>query len=303
MAEETKEKAPLDDIMLAMDVVDTLRYQQLLVYRELNSENRDQLMIERLRQIYKSQGITVPDEVLEQGVESLKEGRFVYTPPAKNFNTRLASLYIHRGWWGKIGLASLLAILLLWCLYFFLVVKPAEQKFTQLPHQLDAYYQQIKTNTKVPLALEEATALLEQGTLDLSKKDSKSATAVLEQMKQLLADLNSEYVLRIVSRQGERSGVWRIPDINTQARNYYIIVEAVTPKGQVITLPILNEEDGKTYSVNKWGIRVDQSLFDRIAADKKDDGIIQNNIFGIKKKGYLKPEYRMPTPGGTITSW
>lgn len=303
MAENTKEKAPLDDIMLAMDVVDTLRYQQLLVDRELNSEDRDKLMIERLRQIYKSQGITVPDEVLEQGVESLKEGRFVYTPPAKSFNTWLASLYIRRAWWGKISLASLLAIVLLWCLYFFLVVKPAEQKFTELPQQLDAYYQQIKTQTKVPLAEEEAAALLEQGKLELSKKDSKAATTVLEQMKQLLAELNSEYVLRIVSRQGERSGVWRIPNINTQARNYYIIVEAITPKGQVLTLPILNEEDGKTYSVNKWGIRVDHALFDRIAADKKDDGIIQNNIFGIKKKGYLKPEYRMQTPGGTITSW
>ena len=82
MTEARKEKQPLDDIMLAMDVVDTLRHQQLLVERELKAEDRDQKMMQRLREIYTSQGIEVTDRVLEQGVTALKEGRFVYDPPA-----------------------------------------------------------------------------------------------------------------------------------------------------------------------------------------------------------------------------
>jgi len=35
------EKRPLDDVMLAMDVVDTLRHRASLVQRELNAEERE----------------------------------------------------------------------------------------------------------------------------------------------------------------------------------------------------------------------------------------------------------------------
>nr|MDJ0956301.1 DUF6384 family protein [Arenicellales bacterium] len=65
MAEDKTPARPLDDVMLAMDVVDTLRHQQLLVERELNTEDRDKKMMDRLREIYASQGIEVPDHVLE----------------------------------------------------------------------------------------------------------------------------------------------------------------------------------------------------------------------------------------------
>jgi hypothetical protein len=68
-------------------------------------------------------------------------------------------------------------------------------------------------------------------------------------------------------------------------------------------MPIKNEEDGKVRSVDKWGLRVDEATFQGIAADKKDDGIIQKNQFGVKRPGYLEPEYLMPTTGGAITSW
>ena len=101
----------------------------------------------------------------------------------------------------------------------------------------------------------------------------------------------------------ERSGIWRIPDANTNARNYYIIVEAVTPEGRVLKRTVVNEENGKRYEVDKWGLRVEESLFERIAADKQDDGIIQQNRFGIKRRGYLAPEYLLPTTGGAITAW
>ena len=73
--------ATLDDMMLAMDVVDTLRHRERLVERELNEEAREEQLIERLRALYKGQGIEVPDSVIARGVEALKESRFVYTPP------------------------------------------------------------------------------------------------------------------------------------------------------------------------------------------------------------------------------
>jgi hypothetical protein len=99
------------------------------------------------------------------------------------------------------------------------------------------------------------------------------------------------------------TGVWRIPDANTQARNYYIIVEAIGPDGKTVEVPIASEETGKTELVSSWGLRVDEEVFNRIARDKQDDGIVQDREFGVKKIGYLEPEYRFTTTGAAITSW
>ena len=68
-------------------------------------------------------------------------------------------------------------------------------------------------------------------------------------------------------------------------------------------MPITSEEDGTTRNVSQWGLRVDAAPFDAVRRDKADDGIIQNNRFGVKERGYLKPQYLMPTTGGAITRW
>ena len=48
--------APLNEVMLAMDVVDTLRHRQDLVVRELDEATREKQLIEKLRDIYHQQG-------------------------------------------------------------------------------------------------------------------------------------------------------------------------------------------------------------------------------------------------------
>ena len=122
-------------------------------------------------------------------------------------------------------------------------------------------------------------------------------------MTALLSDLRTEYVLRIVNRPGEASGVWRKPTINVQARNDYLIVEAIAPDGRVLPRSILNEETGVRSTVEKWGIRVSNDVFQKVLADKRDDEIIERNLVGQKKRGYLDVDYVMPVLGGTITKW
>ena len=92
-------KPPLDEVMLAMDVVDTLRHRELIVQRELSADHRDQQLIERLRGIYAGQGIEVSDDVLERGVRDLRENRFVYVPPAPSLSHTLARIYVSRRRW------------------------------------------------------------------------------------------------------------------------------------------------------------------------------------------------------------
>ena len=95
------ERPPLDDVMLAMDVVDTLRRRERVVERELDEIGRAEDLKQRLKRIYAQQGIDVPDHVLEQGVAALKEDRFTYKPLRGGLARRLALLYVKRSRWGK----------------------------------------------------------------------------------------------------------------------------------------------------------------------------------------------------------
>jgi hypothetical protein len=172
-----------------------------------------------------------------------------------------------------------------------------------LPNQLAAERDAIVSLSHVPAATKQVQLLAAEGDQALKQGDMAVAEQVLARMKALREELEREYELRIVSRPGERSGVIRTPDLNATAKNYYVIVEAVERDGDVLSLPITSEEDGKTTSVSAWGLRVEQDIYEQVAADKQDDGIIQNRVFGAKRRGYLSPDYRMRTTGAALTTW
>jgi len=142
-----------------------------------------------------------------------------------------------------------------------------------------------------------------QGKQAIKNKDFDKAKALLGEMRQIQAQISQSYTLRIVQMPGESSGIWRVPNVNQRTKNYYLIVEAVDGRGNVLNLPITSEETGTTRSVNRWGVRVDSALFNRIASDKQDDGIIQNRQIGKKHAGKYEPEYFVQVRNGKITEW
>jgi hypothetical protein len=308
----------LDELMLAMDVVDTLRHQDNLVARELDETRREAQLIERLREIYRGQGIEVPDRVLAEGVRALKESRFVYTPPKPGLARTLALAWVNRGRAGKALLGLLAAAGIGWGAYQVGVVRPAQQRAEQarvqaereqrelsdlLPRALDQGYQEVLAEAKVDEARQRAAQILAEGQSALARRDAPGAKKAIGDLEELRADLRREYVLRIVSRPGEPSGVYRIPARNPQARNYYIVVEPVAPDGRILSLPVTSEEDGRTETVSRWAVRVNQNVYVQVRRDKDDDGIVQRNRLGEKRRGYLEVEYLMPVLGGAILTW
>ncbi|MEE4599675.1 MAG: DUF6384 family protein [Desulfobacteraceae bacterium] len=420
---ENTEKIELNEVMLAMDVVDTLRHQQSLVDRELGTDDHDQALIAKVRKIYADQGLEVSDAVIASGVKALREERFTYSPPQKSFQLTLAHLYINRGRWVKRGAVLVAAVLAIYLVYQFFVVAPQRrslQKAIQAINlRIDRQRDQISVTkerlarinqslTKAKEAGSQKASAAARGLVDRVGRDmaaaqekiqalekleitshvdmnqgadiAASVTDRLDQRKELMAALSGhlnnaekaataldelkilpeklkdqrdraldesrqddarrqaeklyndaltalgrgdvaaaqkgyallkqlydhlvqEYELRIVSREGSPSGVWRVPQNNPNARNYYVIVEAVTADGKHLAVTVTSEEDGKTETVQQWGMRVSASVFEQIKRDKMDDGIISNNVFGIKKRGYLKPRYLIPTTGGAINQW
>lgn len=414
-------KPPLDDLMLAMDVVDTLRHADAVVKRELNAEDQDRALLRRLKDIYAGQGIEVPDSILAEGVAALREDRFTYSPPPPSFSRALARAYVNRGGWLKgFGLAVLLAVVV-GTGYFFTVIVP-EQRATQAARQEsiaalntlpDRFAAAVATAAELRARLTSLTPLGaaaqysagQQRTLegelqsidriltseaakpkppalsdtasagqvsaanavlanrlsalnnlegelsrigseisdlsaleDLSRRlqqlestilpiaegaqarvqaseqlgrasdrlrlgDIEGGRSAVAELEQLSDRIGTSYTIRVVSRAGQQSGVWRIPPNNPSGRNYYLIVEAVDSTGGTIALPIANEETGAVKTVSTWGLRVPEAEFDRVRRDKEDDGIIQSDLVGSKPRGDLAHSYSIPTDGATITSW
>ncbi|QRM34517.1 hypothetical protein JO965_32565 (plasmid) [Microvirga sp. VF16] len=308
----------LDEVMLAMDVVDTLRHQENLVSRELGEEVRDAQLLQRLREIYRGQGIEVPDRILQEGVQALKEQRFVYTPPGPSFARTVARAWVNRGRFGRTLLALAALLGLGWGAYHFGVVEPARQRAAQeqalaernrielaerLPAALEQGHEDVLREAQVPAARERAGRILADGKAAIERKDAEGARQAINDLEVLRAELRREYILRIVSRPGEPTGVWRVPQRNPAGRNYYLIVEAVTPDGRILSLSVTSEEDGRTVTTSKWGVRVDEAMAMQVQRDKNDDGIVQRNRLGEKRRGQLDVNYLMPVLGGAITQW
>lgn len=294
-----------------MDVVDTLRHADALVERELSAEDRAVALKRRLREIYASQGIAVPDHILDQGVAALAESRFVYRPTPPGLARSLATVWVTRARWGRPAAYALGAVLLLGGGWWFGVHLPAErarvaerQELEEgLPRALQAELARIQAAMGDAAALDRARRLAAEGEAAASAGALADGRARLAALQELQRTLAQEYAVRILSRPGEPSGVWRVPEANPQARNFYLIVEAVDRNGRPVEVSVTSEEDGSTRRVSRWGLRVPEAEFERVRQDKLRDGVIDQPVVGTKRAGALAPNWSIPTTGGAILSW
>ncbi len=108
-------------------------------------------------------------------------------------------------------------------------------------------------------------------------KDAQAAMATLA------ARLREAYEVRIISRPGEDSGVERLSNGATSGR--YVVVEAVTENGRVLTRRIRHGETGAYVDVRKWGEQISDAVWARVVADKRADGIVDEALFARKVAG------------------
>jgi len=297
------EPRKLDDVMLAMDVVDTLRHRTRIVDMELNEDAREEQLIARLKDIYGAQGIEVPDRILKDGVKALAEQRFVYKPPADTFSVKLAKLYVSRKKWlpqTLAGLGALAAIIVGFQLFVF---GPMDAEWKGMPAEISrvlAEGQELAVDPAVDAQLGGFAAEAQRAAANGDRGAAKAQIALMKNMTETLAQ---QYDIRIVSRQGEDTGLFRQSEDNPGAMNYYVVVEAVAPGGRVLTVPVESVETKKTERVNIWGQRVSEATFERVRAEKMSTGMVANDILGSKLRGELAPRFDEPMPGGAITKW
>ena len=292
--------APLSDIMLAMDVSDAIRHDPTLADDP-----------ERLVALYARQGIAVSETVAMDGIAAWRGKRFAYLPPPPGFRLTLARLYV----WRKHWLPPAVAVGLMFLIGFggyFLVYKPyhdsqiqqAQVELTQtMPAQMDALYETIHEETKVQQAENDALEARLQGKAAAAKGDRAGAEAAIADLTAIRDTLRLNYQLMIVDQPGVKWGFWTFPEDNSEATNYYLVVEARDSTGTALTLPIRNEQTGIVDNVAMWGIRVPEEVYRAVETDKADNGTIQHTLIGIKDFGFLEPDYTVQVLGGTVTRW
>lgn len=306
-----KSAQSLDDVMLAMDVVDTLRHRELVLAKELGGEERKSALVARLKEIYSAQGIDVPDAILEDGVKALEEKRFVYDPRTDSFQRKLATAYINRGRWAPPILFVLGAAAFLTAAYEFGFERPREAQAERarvelavtLPNALNA-----ARDAALALAADDPSrarvnAAHQRGLDAAASGDAKAAEKAVERLGLLRDDLAADLTVRVVSDPNSTSGVARDNVARPGAENFYLIVEAVDGAGEPRAIEIESQEDRRTARVLSWGVQVPDGEFFKVAADKEDDLIVQDDVVGRKPKGTLAPQYDVPTAGGTILEW
>ena len=310
-AASAAESPRLNDTMLAMDVVDTLRHAEGLVERELGADQRASALKQRLREIYRTQGIDVPEHILDEGVAALEQSRFVYQRTPSSFSRRLATAWATRAAWGR-GLGfALLGVVVLAGGWWFGIHQPAERRLvaqqqeltTGLPRALTAEVDRVRAVSTLPDVRARADRLAAEGQAAARAGSLGDARARLAALQALQRQVSQAYTVRIVSRPGMPSGVWRTPAENPRGRNFYLIVEAVDGAGGPVSVPVTSEEDGRSATVSMWGVRVSADTFERVRQDKMRDGVVQDPIVATKAAGELDPRWSIATGGGAILQW
>ena len=302
-ASMVEEPRKLDDVMMAMDVVDTLRHRTRIVDMELNESAREEQLVARLKEIYGAQGIEVPDRILKDGVKALAEQRFVYKPPRDTFSVKLAKAYVNRKRWlpqtvTAVGLLAAIAVG-----FQLLVFGPMNAEWQNMPTTISAELAEGQALATDPVIDAQLASLAAEGQRAVANGDRDGARTQLKTMQGMNDQLAQEYDIRIVSRPDEDTGFWRQANDQPNAMNYYLVVEAVAPGGRVLKVPIRSVEEQTTESVSMWAQRVDKATFDRVAAEKQSNGMVVNDILGRKARGELEPAFDTPVPGGAITEW
>jgi hypothetical protein len=147
-----------------------------------------------------------------------------------------------------------------------------------------------------------------EGAAALGAGDAPRLRAALERLRDLDRALSLEYEIVVTG------GVERTYTKNPSEKAMYLLVRAQDRSGSPVRTRVADEEagTGRTEEVSEWGERVPRAVYERVGADKRHDGRIDdpaNRVFGRKERGRLRETVLIEDGGrpierlGQITSW
>jgi hypothetical protein len=298
-----------------MDVASTLRKEQALVEQQLNLDQIKAKLREKLLDAARVSGDPVTEEQIDAAVRQYYEQLHEFEEPPFGWQTAVAHLWVRRG---PLLLAAgfvVAAALAFWGMLAAGML-PGETRDLKLSGQryaqIESQAQAIEALTSDPTVLAEVAAARTAADGFRQQRDLGQLQAVATEMDALAQALAREYSVSIVAGPGELSGQQRdyTDAQGTRVSGFYVIVEARDAQGRPVALPILNRETGQIERASRWGEQVPQDVFERLEADKRADGVLDERAFGVKRRGERELEIVLPDAAGQpvarqgqITRW
>ncbi len=182
---EKTERIDLNDLMLTMDVADTLRYQEQLIERELSAADTDRAMIDKVRRMYEAQGIEVSERIIAEAVAALREERFTYKPPDKDANTSLARFYVNRGFWSKTVLITLALLFCAVMAYQWFVAGPAQRRQAKATKTVETTWAKFQQSQPMATIAAAGKKRYDAAKKALASGNTKQVDAKVKELEQL----------------------------------------------------------------------------------------------------------------------
>ncbi len=286
------EELSLHEMLQVMDVARTLRKEQQTVEREFNRAETAALLREKLLASAEITGDVVTPEQVDAAIELYFDNLHTFREPPPGVSTVLAHIYI---WRRRIVLIACLLLFVAcvgWWLFFaatgpFSMSGRTNRAIAANMTQIEYAVASIRAVSQQREVIAEVDRMEQEAAVAGDAGDVDRLVALREQLSLLDSRLQEAYEVHILTGEGQQSGVDRYitDEDGTCTSGYYVIVRAKAPSGDVVSRDILNAETGREERVKLWAEQVPESVYHRIKADKQADGILNETLFAVKRRG------------------
>lgn len=296
-----------------MDVARAIRDEQLTVEQQFRIDEVKARIRDRLLESARISGDHVSEAEIDAAISVYFQTQFIYHDPPWGMSRLLAQLYVWRVKGLVAGALGGVMLVGVWLAFFndampWSNASQTAQIRQQVEHDARSVLDQLNILKKDPAAEKAVDDITKEFHAIEASGNVQAIRDCQARMNNLLTQLREQYRLEIVG--GSPSLISRRWNKGGEGLAYYAIVEAKNGSGQVLSRAVKNAETGQTSTVTRWAEQIPKEVFDRLAADKRADGILNETLFAEKPRGTLDEKTvlsgtdNQPIPRqGTITNW
>ena len=294
----------LSEMMRIMDVATEMRNQRETVEKEFAVDETKRILREKLLQTTAITGERVTEAEVDAAIEAYFSTLYTYHEPEGSPSLWLAHLYVRRGHLAIVGLLAVTLLVTGWWTMHIATTKfsrsaRSNRKASRIESSISSDLMRARALSKDSTVIEELDRWQDQTKLAREQLDIETLDKIKNQLAELLTQIDDAYEVRILADPNDKSGFTRyFEDENGQRPAYYLIVYAKNEKGQLVRRTIENAETRQSVTVDRWAEQVPKDVYDRIAEDKKSDGILNETLFAVKERGKPNEEIRLDGSNG-----
>jgi hypothetical protein len=303
----------LNEMLRVMDVAREMRKDREVAEQALARDEVRAALRTKLMRTAELSGDRVTEAEIDAAIDTYFSNRHQYRDPEFSLPVLLAHLWIRRGpllWIAGVGL---LLLGMLWSL-FFAPFAPLSSQVQQRRAAVAAVDESSNLTEQIaavaidPETVREAQRLAAQ--IDAAGSDDPAAAlAAADQLRELHRAIVSSYEIQM-TQDAQGTNLFEVRQQDGRLSGYYVVVRAVDEQGNAVPQPIRNAETSQITTVTQWAERIPAAVFERLAADKQSDGVLDETLFAVKPRGTRELEVQLTDPSGDpiersvqITTW